>query len=46
MNAFKVSAEPNLLEHAPSNGGSNLAGNIPAMNALDSTFENGSSLLL
>jgi AraC family transcriptional regulator len=39
MNAFKVSAEPNLLEHAPSNGGSNLAGNIPAMNALDSTFE-------
>jgi len=39
MNGFKVSAEPNLLEYSPSNGGSNVVGNVPAMNALQSPFE-------
>jgi AraC family transcriptional regulator len=39
MTGCKMSAEPNLSEHAPSNGGSNLMGNVPSMNALDSTFD-------
>jgi len=39
MNACKLSAEPNLSKLAASNGGSKPVGNVQAMNALDSTFD-------
>ena len=38
MNACKA-AEPNLSDQGSSNGGSKLVGNMPAMNALDSTLD-------
>ncbi len=41
MHASNLTAEPNLSKLAASNGGSNLVGNMPAMNALDSTFDQG-----
>src|SRR5580698_2464520 len=43
MHGSNLTAEPNLSKLAASNGGSNLVGNMPAMNALDSTFDQGFS---
>jgi AraC family transcriptional regulator len=39
MNACREVAGPNLSHQHSSNGGNKLVGNLPAMNALDATFE-------